>query len=948
MSQKKLFLIDAFAIIYRSYFAFGNNQRYNSAGLNTSAMLGFTNTMVEVLRKENPSHIGVVFDSPGKTFREDIFPDYKAHRDEMPEDIRNSIPYIKKIIEAMDIPLIAMEGFEADDIIGTMAKAAEKEGFTTFMMTPDKDYAQLVSDNIIMYKPGRGGNPAEKWGVREVQEKFEISHPEQVIDILGLWGDAADNIPGIPGIGEKTSKKLISKYGTVENLIEAAEMDLKGKQRENVINFAEQGLLSKKLATIVLDVPVTYSFDDLEKTPFKKEELLTLFTELEFRGLAQRVFDQDVHTSSTRPAGVAAPATSIPPQPKPVKKDAPVDLFNQPEIDSSPSKDEPAEIIQEFDTFENQKKDYQLVQSESDIKKLVTKLQTLKSFCFDTETTGLDSHKATIIGLAISFEVNKAFYIPVDEGKEAATLAHFKSLFENENIEKVAQNIKYDMNILRGAGVQVKGPLFDTMLAHYLLEPDMRHNMNLLSETYLNYRPISIETLIGKKGKNQLNMKDVPAEKVTSYACEDADITWQLKEIFEKLLKETDTIELFNNIEMPLVPVLSEMETEGIKLDVKSMEDYALVLKDEIEDLEKKIIEFAGEEFNVSSPKQLGEILFDKLKITEKAKKTKTGQYQTNEETLEKLKDKHGIIAPILEYRQLKKLKSTYVDVLPTLVNPKTNKIHTSFNQAVAATGRLSSNNPNLQNIPIKTEKGREVRKAFVASEGREILAADYSQVELRVMAEICKDEGMQEAFLNGQDIHSSTAAKVFDVPLEEVDKTMRGKAKMVNFGIIYGISAFGLSQRLGIPRKEAAEIIKQYFMKYPGVQRYMNDTVEDAREKGYVETIMGRKRYLKDINSKNAIVRGYAERNAINAPIQGSAADIIKKAMICIQKELKDKNYKSTMILQVHDELLFDVVPEEKEKIQQLVKDKMENAVKTNVPLEVDMNFANSWLDAH
>ncbi|MFT6715625.1 MAG: DNA polymerase-1 [Saprospiraceae bacterium] len=945
MSEKKLFLIDAFAIIYRSYFAFGNNQRYNSQGLNTSAMLGFTNTIIELLRKENPTHIGVVFDSPGKTFREDIYPLYKAHRDEMPEDIRNSIPYIKKIIEAMNIPLVAMEGFEADDIIGTMAKAAEKEEFITYMMTPDKDFMQLVTDNIIMYKPGRSGNPAEKLGVSEVLEKFEINHPEQVIDILGLWGDAADNIPGIPGIGEKTSKKLISKYGTIENLIEAAEADLKGKQRENVINFAEQGLLSKKLATIVLDVPIKFSFEDLKKSAFNKEALLALFAELEFRGLAQRIFDQDVHTSSTRPTGTPAPTRTIPPQPK---KNVPVDLFNQPAISDSINEEQPEENIQEYKTFDSKKQHYQLVESIEDIKKLVAQLGKLKSFCFDTETTGLDSHTAAIIGLSFSFENNKAFYVPVAEGKEEVTLSHFRSLFENENIEKIAQNIKYDMNILKGVNIKVLGPLFDTMIAHYLLEPDMRHNMDLLSETYLSYRPISIETLIGKKGKNQLNMRDVSPAQVSNYACEDADITWQLKGVFEKLLKETETSKLFCDIEMPLIPVLSEMESEGVKLDSKSLENYAEVLKDDIDDLEKKIIDLAGEEFNVSSPKQLGEVLFDKLKITDKAKKTKTGQYQTNEETLQKLADKHEIIAPILEYRQLKKLKSTYVDVLPTLVNPSTGKIHTSFNQAVAATGRLSSNNPNLQNIPIKTEKGREVRRAFVASEGREILAADYSQVELRVMAEICEDKGMQDAFMNGQDIHAATAANVFDVPLEEVDKAMRNKAKMVNFGIIYGISAFGLSQRLGIPRKEAAEIIKQYFMKYPGVQRYMNDTVEEARKNGYVQTIMGRKRYLKDINSRNAIVRGYAERNAINAPIQGSAADIIKKAMIDIQKELKGKNYKSTMILQVHDELLFDVVPEEKEKMKQLVKDKMENAVKTNVPLEVDMNYADNWLDAH
>ncbi len=947
MSEKKLFLIDAFAIIYRSYFAFGNNQRYNSQGLNTSAMLGFTNTIVEVLRKENPSHIGVVFDSPGKTFREEIFPAYKAHRDEMPEDIRLAIPYIKKIIEAMDIPMIAMEGFEADDIIGTMAKSAEKEGFTTFMMTPDKDYAQLVSDHIFMYKPGRGGNPAEKWGVREVQEKFEINHPEQVIDILGLWGDSADNIPGIPGIGEKTSKKLISKYGTVENLIEAAEMDLKGKQRENVIKFAEQGMLSKKLATIVLDVPVSFSFDELKKTAFKKEELLELFTELEFRGLAQRVFDQNVHTSSTRPSGEKMPKVSIPAESK-AKASLPVDLFNQPE--ATPTAENNEEQVAEFKTFDSErdKKHYLLVESETEILDLVAKLKQVSSFCFDTETTGLESLEAKIVGLSISFQDHQAYYVPIKEGEEAITLGYFKPFFENGQVEKIAQNIKYDMNILRGAHIEVKGPLFDTMIAHYLLEPDMRHHMDLLSETYLHYRPIPIEKLIGKKGKNQLNMRDVPAEQVTNYACEDADVTWQLKGVFDKMLVDSGTKELFEKIEMPLVSVLARMEQEGVSLDSKSMEDYSVVLEREISDLESQIITLAGETFNVSSPKQLGEILFDKLKISDKAKKTKTGQYQTNEETLQKLANKHEIIAPILDYRQLKKLKSTYVDVLPTLVNGHTGKIHTSFNQAVAATGRLSSNNPNLQNIPIKTAKGREVRKAFVASEGREILAADYSQVELRIMAEISEDKGMQEAFINGQDIHAATAAKVFNVPLAEVDKTMRGKAKMVNFGIIYGISAFGLSQRLSIPRKEAAEIIKQYFMQYPGVQRYMNDVVEQARKNGFVTTIMGRKRYLKDINSKNAIVRGYSERNAINAPIQGSAADIIKKAMIDIQKEIKAMQYKSTMILQVHDELLFDVVPQEKEKIAALVKSKMEHAVKTNVPLEVDMNFAHSWLDAH
>lgn len=927
MSKKKLFLIDAFALIYRAYFAFGNNQRYNSQGLNTSAMLGFTNTLLEVLKKENPTHIGVVFDSPGATFREDIYPEYKANRDEMPEDIRASLPYIKKIIAAMDIPMIALEKYEADDIVGTMAKQAEKEGFQVYMMTPDKDYAQLVSENIFLYRPGRGGKPAEKWGVYEVQEKFEVNHPLQVIDILGLWGDAVDNIPGIPGIGEKTSKKLIQKYYSIERLLENAEEDLKGKQRENVMKFGEQGLLSKKLATIELNVPIEYSFDELKKSAFKKDELMALFTELEFRGLAQRVF-----------------AESVPPPKPAAPSSGQMDMFSQPADESEAE----TETVLEYKTFENSKKNYSLVEGEKNILNLVSQLNAQKTFCFDTETTGLDSHTAEIIGLAISFKKDEAYYIPMPDGQKQTTVNYFKPLFENESIGKVAQNIKYDMNVLRSYDVQVKGELFDTMLAHYLIEPDAKHNMDFLSETYLNYTPISIETLIGKKGKKQGNMKDVAPAEVVNYACEDADVTWQLKEIFEKLLKESKTEKLFQDIEMPLVQVLSDMESEGVAIDIPAMEDYSVLLEKELQDLESKIKELAGQDFNVSSPKQLGEILFDKLKIVEKAKKTKTGQYQTNEETLQKLAGKHDIIEPILDFRQLKKLKSTYVDVLPTLVNPKTQKIHTSFNQAVAATGRLSSNNPNLQNIPIKTARGREVRKAFIASENNRILAADYSQVELRIMAEISKDEGMIEAFNKGQDIHSATAAKVFDVDISEVDKAMRGKAKMVNFGIIYGISAFGLGQRLGISRKESAEIIKQYFIKYPGIQGYMDEVVQQAKDNGFVETIMGRKRYLKDINSKNAVVRGYAERNAINAPIQGSAADIIKIAMINIQKELKNKDLKSKMILQVHDELLFDVPKNEEKIIQEIVKTEMENAIKTKVPLVTDMAFGNSWLEAH
>lgn len=934
MNQKKLFLVDAFAIIYRAYFAFGTNQRYNSAGLNTSTMLGFTNTLIDVIKKESPTHIAVVFDSPGKTFREEIYPEYKANRDEMPEDIRKAIPYVKKIIEGMNIPMIAKPGYEADDIIGTLSKKLEKDGFEVFMMTPDKDYAQLVSENIKMYRPGRGGKPAEKWGIPEVQEKFDVERTEQVIDILGLWGDSVDNIPGIPGIGEKTSKKLIKQYGSIEKLLENADQDLKGKQRENVLNFGQQGLLSKELATIALDVPVEISESELELNSFDKEALSEIFAELEFRGLANRLF------------GSATPIASNNDAPVEIKKEEPsagaFDLFNQPEVNQA---DEAIETP--FDSIEKIEKNYQIVNSREEIEQLVQEIEKAKSFAFDTETTGLDSHVAEVLAMTISFEKDQAFYISLrEQTKEKLQL--FSEVFLSSEIEKIGQNIKYDINILRRYGISVEGPMFDTMIAHYLIEPDLRHGMDYLSETFLNYKPISIETLIGKKGKSQKNMGDLTDEQIHEYACEDADITYQLKLKLAPLLKENNTLELFNEIEMPLVSVLSEMEYEGISLDVQSMLDYSVELQAEIEELEKNIKSYAKEDINVSSPKQLGDLLFDELKIVEKAKKTKSGQYQTNEETLVKLKGKHPIIEQILDFRQLKKLKSTYVDVLPTLVNEKTGKIHTSFNQAVAATGRLSSNNPNLQNIPIKTEKGREVRKAFIASEGQSILAADYSQVELRIMAEISGDEGMKDAFKKGLDIHTATAAKVFKVDLEAVTREMRAKSKMVNFGIIYGISAFGLAQRLGISRKESAEIIKQYFIEYPGIQNYMSEVVEKAKETGYVETIMGRKRFLKDINSSNAIVRGYAERNAINAPIQGSAADIIKKAMIDIQQKIKAAQLKSKMILQVHDELLFDVVEDEKEIMNQLVVEGMEKAVKTEVPMVVEANFAQSWLDAH
>lgn len=927
--HKKLFLIDAFAIIFRSYFAFGDNQRYNSKGVNTSVTLGFTNTLLEILKKQKPSHIAVVFDAPGKTFRSDLYPEYKAHRNETPEDIKKSIPIVKSMIEAFNIPMLEKVGYEADDVIGTIAKKAEKEGYTTFMMTPDKDFAQLVSENIYMYRPGRGGKPAEVWGIPEVQAKFEVETPEQVIDILGLWGDAADNIPGIPGIGEKTSKKLIKAYGSIEGLLAHVE-DLKGKQKENVINFGQQGLLSKELATIELNVPVDIDLDAMVMENWDEAKLLELFSELEFRTLAQRVLGADIN------AVAAVEATTSTGQMDLFGGDAPVNVNDS------------EDLVGEIQTIEDAKPDYKLIDGDVAIDEFIVRLSRQLSFCFDTETTGLDSHTAEIVGMSFSWKGGEGYYVNIPVGKEQEIMDRFKPVFSSEKSEKIGQNLKYDINILKNYGVEVKGKLFDTMIAHYLLEPDSKHGMDFLAETYLNYRPVSIESLIGKKGKNQLSMRDVELDKITQYATEDADITWQLKALFEPRLEQKGVKELFDEIEMPLVTVLSAMENAGVRLNSKTLNDFSGELETQIEVLEKSVIEQAGEEFNVGSPKQLGEILFGKLEIDAKAKKTKTGQYSTSEETLQKLAGKHPIIDHILEFRQLKKLKSTYVDALPLLVNEKTGKIHTTYSQAVAATGRLASVNPNLQNIPIKTEKGREVRKAFIPSEGNVLYAADYSQVELRLMAEMSQDKNMVEAFQANHDIHSATAAKVFDVPMEEVSREMRGKAKMVNFGIIYGISAFGLSQRLNIKRGEAKGLIDGYFASYPGIKQFMEACVDGAKERGYVQTIMKRKRFLKDINSSNAIVRGYAERNAINAPIQGSAADIIKIAMINIHNSMIEKGMQSKMILQVHDELVFDVVPSEKEELVALVKDKMENAVKTSVPLEIEGSFGVNWLEAH
>lgn len=946
--EKKLFLIDAFAIIFRSYFAFGNNQRYNSEGLNTSVTLGFANTLLEILNKQKPSHIAVVFDMPGKTFRSDIYPDYKAHRSETPEDIIASIPYVKKLIEGFNIPMLGEVGFEADDVIGTVSKMAEKEGFQTFMMTPDKDFAQLVSENIFMYKPARSSNPAEVWGVPEVKEKFQIEHPQQVIDILGLWGDSADNIPGIPGIGEKTSKKLISKYGSIEELLKNTD-DLKGKQKENVIKFGEQGLLSKKLATIELNVPVEVDFDAMIVDNWDEEKLLDIFSEMEFRFLAQRVLGVDIlKVDKNKVSEKKKSKDLISVKPESATKSKPLngqmDLFGGGLIETENedfSNDE-------MKTIEDAKPTYKLVDGSYDITAFIDKLSKQKSFCFDTETTGLDTQIAEIIGISFCWKSGEGYYVNIPEGKEQEIMNAFKDVFSNKKSEKIAQNLKYDINILKRYGIEVQGHLFDTMIAHYLLEPDLKHGMDYLAETYLNYKPISIESLIGKKGKNQLSMRDVDLKKLTNYAVEDADITWQLKALFSNRLEKKKVKDLFYNIEMPLVSVLSTMENNGISLNSETLNEFSKELEIEITALEKSVLDKAGKDFNVGSPKQLGEVLFDDLKIDIKAKKTKSGQYSTSEETLQKLAGKHPIIEDILNFRQLKKLKSTYVDALPILVNERTNKIHTTYNQTVASTGRLASINPNLQNIPIKSEKGREVRKAFVPSEGNELYAADYSQVELRLMAAMSGDENMVAAFQANQDIHSATAAKVFNVKLDDVTREMRGKAKMVNFGIIYGISAFGLSQRLNIKRKEAKGLIDEYFKNYPGVKRFMEDSIDNAKEVGYVQTIMKRKRFLKDINSSNAIVRGYAERNAINAPIQGSAADVIKIAMINIHKAMKDQNLKSKMLLQVHDELVFDVVPEEKELLPTLVKDKMENAVKTIVPLTVEGAFGKTWLEAH
>lgn len=931
-NEKKLFLVDAYAIIFRAYYAFIKNPRVTSYGLNTNAIFGFTNTLLEVLEKQKPSHIAVVFDHKSTTLRAQEHTFYKANRDETPEDIKKSEPFIREIIEAFNIPILEKEGYEADDVICTLAQKAELEGFITYMMTPDKDFGQIVTEKTKMYKPGRAGKPAEVWGPAEVCEKFGINRTDQVIDMLGLMGDAVDNIPGVPGVGPKTAAKLIQQYNSMEGIYENLA-DLKGKLKERLEENKEQAEISKHLATIVCDVPVEWNEESLIVEPRNDNALKELFEKLEFRGLTKRLFGEGLDK------GVAVQG----------------DLFaaGGPTMASSASGRVGSNQIETsgFKTIDSEKHEYTLVETQEARKTLLAELLKQDSVCFDTETTGLDPLVANILGLALSYEKGKGYYIPfgADQEVNKSVLEEFRPFFEDSSTVKIAQNLKYDLLVLRQYGLDVKAPFFDTMLAHYLIEPDQRHNMDALAAQYLNYKPISITSLIGKKGKNQLSFDVVPLDKATEYAVEDADITLQLKEALDPMLDEREVRGIFENIELPLVPVLAKMEENGVNVDVPFLENYSSELEKESEQVEKTIYDLAGGiEFNIASPKQMGEVLFDHLKLDPKAKKTKTGQYKTDEETLMKLADKHELPQKILEYRQLNKLKSTYVDAIPKLILPNTGRVHTNFAQTVAATGRLSSSNPNLQNIPIRTDKGREIRKAFIPAEGNILLAADYSQIELRVIASVSGDKGMMEAFNEGIDIHTATASKVFDVSLEEVDGEMRRKAKTVNFGIIYGISAFGLSQRIGISRTEAKDLIDAYFEEFSGIKKYMDETIQSCRENGYVKTVMGRRRYIRDINSNNRTVVGFAERNAINAPIQGSAADMIKMAMIKVNDEMVKKQLKSKMILQVHDELLFDVVPDEQDEITELVKTNMEGAMPLDVPIVVDSGFGQNWLEAH
>lgn len=923
--DKRLFLLDAYALIFRAYYSFISSPRINSKGLNTSATFGFTNTLWDLMQKEKPTHIAVVFDPPGdKSIRVEQFSAYKANRDATPEDIKSAVPYIKSIIQGFKIPTLEVPGYEADDVIGTLAKKAARKGYTVYMMTPDKDFGQLVEDQIFMYKPGRGGGEIEIVGPKEICAKYGIQRPEQVIDILGLMGDAVDNIPGIPGVGEKTAIKFVQDFGSVEGLYENVDK-LKGKMQEKVIAGKESAFMSKMLATIIQDVDIELDENALLCEEPDKEKLAALFTELEFRNLAKRVLGEEIVVRQDNSSNQ-------------------LDLFGSVEASAPKTRSGSKTIADVAHT-------YQLVDSVSTIDALAEKLLKQKSMCFDTETTGVDPLQCDLVGISFSFKAHEAYYIPVPENRDEATkIVHqFRSVFENEGIEKVGQNLKFDMEVLAQYGIKVKGALYDTMIAHYLLQPDQRHSMDEMSEYYLGYTPVSITKLIGEKGKNQGSMRDVPIESIKEYAGEDADITWQLREVLEKEIAKDSLQKLFHDMECPLIRVLCDMELEGVNLDVSALKAMSVELDKDAIELQEKIHNLANVPFNIDSPKQLGEVLFDHLKIDTNAKKTKTGQYQTNEDTLQQLAAKHEIVPLILDYRSVRKLKSTYVDSLPAMVNPKTGHVHTNYMQTVAATGRLSSNNPNLQNIPIRTERGKEIRKAFIPrNSDYVILAADYSQVELRIIAAISNDSGMQEAFRQGLDIHAATAAKVFGVDLSEVNRDMRSKAKAVNFGIAYGQGAFGLAQNLNISRGEAKEIIDNYFEKFPGIMSYKEMAIESARKKGYAETILGRRRHLPDINSQNHVVRSAAERNAINAPIQGSAADIIKLAMLNIHKIFEKEKFKSKMILQVHDELVFDAHRDELEVITPLIRTEMETAYALSVPLVVDINTGNNWLEAH
>ena len=938
--QKRLFLLDAYALIFRGYYAFIKNPRINSKGMDTSAIMGFTNSLLDVIKRERPDHLAVCFDKGGSSSRTELYTEYKANRDETPEAIKIAVPYIQQILHAMHIPVVEKAGFEADDIIGTLAKQAEKEGYKVFMVTPDKDFAQLVSENIFMYRPARMGNGIEIWGIPEVQNKFEVERPEQVIDYLGMMGDAVDNIPGLPGVGDKTAKKFLKEYGSLERLLDNAS-EIKGKLGEKILASKELGILSKQLATILLDVPVVFKAEDYELSQPDPVAVGNVFEELEFRRMAENFKKIFSSTEQIR----EAPAELV------VKKKSPqegqqFDLFAAP--GSGTVSNDQDKSKKDLTT---KKHWYQTVNSPLSRELLLKNLLQQKSVCFDTETTSLDALQAELVGIAFSWEESKGFYLvlPEDRKQTLEILNPFKSFFEHLEIEKIGHNLKYDLKVLKNYDISVNAPLFDTMIAHYLVNPDMRHNMDVLAETYLDYTPQSITELIGKKGVNQRNMRDVPIEKQTEYAVEDADITFQLKHYFQKEMEAAETLELYQKVELPLVKVLTEMECHGINLDVPFLETLSKGLTHDIQKLEEAIFDAAGETFNLASPKQLGPILFEKLKLVDKPKKTKTGQYSTAEEVLSYLAKDHPIVSDILDWRSLNKLQNTYVEALPKEINPKTGRVHTIYNQAVAATGRLSSNNPNLQNIPIRTPRGQQVRKAFIPrDENHVLLAADYSQIELRIIAALSGDEGMVTAFQNQEDIHQATAAKVFGVPIEEVTKAQRSNAKTVNFGIIYGVSAFGLSQQTDLNRTEAKELIDTYYATYPKLRNYIQDQVDFARDHGYVTTVLGRRRYLKDINSQNAVVRGAAERNAVNAPIQGSAADIIKLAMIAIQKKLDKEQWNSKMLLQVHDELVFDVPLDEVDSLKIMVKSEMENAFSLAVPLVVDLGIGKNWLEAH